>query len=864
MRAAIKLPLLAVLLLQGVAAVAAPSIILPPVGAVLNLGQNATLQVSATNNGSGGALNYQWMKDGGILKGQTNSSLNFVSFQFTNSGSYQVVVNNGAGLTISLPASLSLPSVPMLGWGYNASGQLGNGTFSNINRPFGLASNVVAAAAGLYCSMFITSDGTLWTMGDNRYGQLGNGTTLNTNRPISIASNVVAVAAGSYHSLFVKRDGTLWAMGYNRNGQLGNSTTNNSSVPVSVVSNVVAVVAGHVHSLFVKSDGTLWAMGNNSYGQLGNGTIIDTNQPINVASNVVGVAAGSHHSLFLKSDGSLWAMGYNIAGELGTGATTANYPYGVIIPTAVASNVVAVAAGGSHSLFVKNNGTLWATGWNTYGQLGNGTTNNSSVPITVASNVVAVAAGWLHSLLVKSDGSLWAMGWNAYGQLGNGMTIDTNLPVQIIGIQVASLCSMNTAYHSLVLGCVPLLFTQQPSNQLVLQGSNAFFTITANGGPPLVYQWYFITSNTLSFTAGGYAQTLNGFVYDVVVTNGGAGYSAPPQVNFSGGGGFGAAATATLTNGVVSGISVINTGSGYSSPPAVQIDSPNGILPGATNAFLNILAVTTNNVGDYYCVIANVYSSSITSSVATLSLAYPPGINQQPQNQAAALFGSTQFAVNATGYPPPGYQWFMVSGIQSNATATPVVINGFVLGANVTSGGAGYLAPPNLQFVGGSGSGASGYAVVSNRMVSSITINNTGSGYTVPPVIQIDAPKAISLPNQTSSILYLSGITSNNAANYFVVVSNNWGSITSSPATLSLLPFMVPQNFTLSTTNAGRMNLQLSGTPNYPYILQAATNLTAPVNWLPIRTNPANGDGSWQFTDTNLNGGQKFYRAIGQ
>jgi hypothetical protein len=51
---------------------------------------------------------------------------------------------------------------------------------------------------------------------------------------------------------------------------------------------------------------------------------------------------------------------------------------------------------------------------------------------------------------------------------------------------------------------------------------------------------------------------------------------------------------------------------------------------------------------------------------------------------------------------------------------------------------------------------------------------------------------------------------------------------------------------------------------NYPYILQSATNLTPPVNWQPVLTNPADGNGNWQFTDTNLNGSQKFYRAVGQ
>jgi hypothetical protein len=121
-------------------------------------------------------------------------------------------------------------------------------------------------------------------------------------------------------------------------------------------------------------------------------------------------------------------------------------------PANVASNVVAVAAGCRHSLFVKDDGTLWAMGGNTYGQLGNGTSSHTNRPVNVASNVVAVAAGYHHSLFVKNDGTLWAMGYNAYGQLGNGTTSNTNRPVQISGVSLANVALGNAAFHSLAVG----------------------------------------------------------------------------------------------------------------------------------------------------------------------------------------------------------------------------------------------------------------------------------------------------------------------------------------------------------------------------------------------------------------------------
>ena len=87
-------------------------------------------------------------------------------------------------------------------------------------------------------------------------------------------------------------------------------------------------------------------------------------------------------------------------------------------------DVVSVAAGGAHTLVIKSDGSLWAFGWNRYGQLGDGTTTNRNKPAKVMDNVVAISAGAYHSHVLKEDGSLWAFGNNTYGQLGDG-TITT-------------------------------------------------------------------------------------------------------------------------------------------------------------------------------------------------------------------------------------------------------------------------------------------------------------------------------------------------------------------------------------------------------------------------------------------------------
>jgi alpha-tubulin suppressor-like RCC1 family protein len=333
--------------------------------------------------------------------------------------------------------------------GDNDYGQLGDGT-SSVDVPYRIvrpeqiiAGGVAATSAGLWHTLFLKSDGSLWGTGYNYFGELGDGTYTQTNRPEQIvAGNVAAIAAGGYFSLFLKRDGSLWATGYNGYGQLGDGTYNETNRPEQVVSsNVTAIAGGAQHSLFIKSDGSLWAMGYNPYGELGIGAFT-TNSPYGIAtpqqivsSNVTAIAAGDYHSLFLKNDGSLWAMGRNDIGQLGDGSFSTNTPNGVSLPEQiVASNVTAIAAGTYHSLFLKSDGSLWGMGSAGSGQLGDGFTNAPyavNVPQQiVAGGVKAIAAGHVHSLFLKIDGSLWAMGDNEYGQLGDGSFV-TNAPYGI-------------------------------------------------------------------------------------------------------------------------------------------------------------------------------------------------------------------------------------------------------------------------------------------------------------------------------------------------------------------------------------------------------------------------------------------------
>lgn len=145
-------------------------------------------------------------------------------------------------------------------------------------------------------------------------------------------------------------------------------------------------------------------------------------------------SAGGQHSLFLKNDGSVWTSGRNESGQLGDGTKGDSKT-----PVQVIKDVQAVSAGKSHSLFLKTDGTVWACGNNTDYQLGDGSASNRSLPVQVMSGVQAISAGAYHSLFLKSDGSVWACGLNLFGALGDGTQIDRSKPVKVMtGVRAIS------------------------------------------------------------------------------------------------------------------------------------------------------------------------------------------------------------------------------------------------------------------------------------------------------------------------------------------------------------------------------------------------------------------------------------------
>jgi alpha-tubulin suppressor-like RCC1 family protein len=327
-------------------------------------------------------------------------------------------------------------------WGRNNEGQLGDGTTVARTVPVtvtGMASGVTAVAAGGYHTCAIRN-GALLCWGWNTYGQLGDGTITNRTVPVTVtgmSSGVTAVAAGFGHTCAI-RNRVLSCWGLNNYGQVGDGTTTNRATPVvvgSMSTNVTAAAAGTEYSCGVR-DGMTYCWGRNDSGQLGDGTTAGRLAPFSVDGSVGGVTAinsGGNHTCAIQN-GALRCWGRNAEGQLGNGTNLA-----VTMPvtvTSMISGVTAFDAGGNHTCAVQN-GVLHCWGQNNFGQLGDRTVVNRNTPVAVfapmTGGVVAVAAGGAHSLGLRGDGCLYGWGQNNLSQLGEGTAVARTSPVGVSG-----------------------------------------------------------------------------------------------------------------------------------------------------------------------------------------------------------------------------------------------------------------------------------------------------------------------------------------------------------------------------------------------------------------------------------------------
>lgn len=332
-------------------------------------------------------------------------------------------------------------------WGVSWNGQLGNGSLGTSKIPVevsGLASGVQAITTGYSHTCALLSGGGVQCWGANNNGQLGDGTTTQRTTPVEVSgltSGAQAIAASGNHTCVLLSGGGVKCWGANNNGQLGDGTTTQRNTPVEVSglgSGMQAIAAGGSHTCAVTSSGGVKCWGENGFGQLGDGTSTDRSTPVDVselASGILAINLGANHSCALTNGGGIKCWGSNYFGQLGDGSLINRY-----IPVEVSgltSGGQAIAAGMNHTCAVLSGGEIWCWGANWYGQLGNGSLTRRSIPVDVsrlASGVQAIQVGFNHTCALLGSGGVQCWGYNTFGQLGDGTSIQRGTPVDVSGL----------------------------------------------------------------------------------------------------------------------------------------------------------------------------------------------------------------------------------------------------------------------------------------------------------------------------------------------------------------------------------------------------------------------------------------------
>lgn len=227
-----------------------------------------------------------------------------------------------------------------------------------------------------------------------------------------------------------------WSWGSNGSGQLGDNTAASKSSPISVVgdfNNWVCLVGTQLSSAGLLSNGTIWTWGSNSVGQLGNGdiAIITTSSPIAVVGGFTDwceIGASSNHVGAIRCNGTAWAWGCNSNGQLGDGTTiNRSSPVSVVGGFTDWRKITGTL---THSLALRANGTIWAWGYNSTGSLGDGTVANRSSPVSVVGGFTDWCA--ISSLSgIRTNGTLWS--WGSGTSLADGTTLTKSSPVSVVG-----------------------------------------------------------------------------------------------------------------------------------------------------------------------------------------------------------------------------------------------------------------------------------------------------------------------------------------------------------------------------------------------------------------------------------------------
>ncbi len=316
----------------------------------------------------------------------------------------------------------------LLAWGWNNWGDLGDGSKVRRNTPVWVAPNLkVKKIVGggewdwSHWTLALSTDGTVWAWGHNESAQLGNGIFGDSTIPVRVGSltNIVDIAAGSNHGLAVRSDGSVWRWGAPDSAI--SLVPDRLPVRIAALSDIVAVAAGFRFSLALRNDGRVFAWGINNSGQLGDGSAVFSRaNPAQVPglTAVRSIAAGMHSAFAIRSNGSVVAWGLGVEGNLGDGGTVNRLSP---VPVPGLSNIEQISAS-YHGLARTTAGEVWFWGTSRDGVRGDGTTLSgvhlTPVRVPGLQLITGIAVGGTHNLAFQSNGTVWAWGSGTRGEIG--------------------------------------------------------------------------------------------------------------------------------------------------------------------------------------------------------------------------------------------------------------------------------------------------------------------------------------------------------------------------------------------------------------------------------------------------------------
>ena len=362
-------------------------------------------------------------------------------------------------------------------WGDDTYGELGNNTTTTTPQSTrvavytgGVLSGVtltqVAAGRNFTCALATTGNAYCWGNNGTLTGDttsLGNGTTTASTVPVLVSGGLTfgTVRAGKDFACGVTTAGAAYCWGNNPNGQLGNGGMSYMTTPTAVTTSgtplsgvtLTQVTTGGSFTCALDSKGAAYCWGAGGSGQLGNGTTTTT-QATAVAVTTTGtplsgvpliqIAAGDSTTCTLSATGATYCWGAGGAGELGNGTTTTTQATAVAVTTTgVLSGITVtqITAGTSFACATGSTGAPYCWGRDTSGQLGNGSSTDSSVPVTVTTTgvlsgaiVTQISSGRLAACAQSTTGAFYCWGGNGAGQLGNSTTTSSSVPVTVVGI----------------------------------------------------------------------------------------------------------------------------------------------------------------------------------------------------------------------------------------------------------------------------------------------------------------------------------------------------------------------------------------------------------------------------------------------